>query len=102
MIFHKYVNANKIYWSQKLDGDLWVYRTTFNTPIGMSPYQLVFSKACHILIEHEYNELWPLKKLYLKWKDAHDLRLDRFNKMDKFLFGHMKGPTFIKKVRIKL
>jgi len=42
------VSAYRKDWSKKLDNALWAYRATFNTPIGMSPYRLVFGKACHL------------------------------------------------------
>jgi transposase InsO family protein len=38
-------------WKDKLPDELWDYRTAFETPIGMSPDQLVYGKTCHLLVE---------------------------------------------------
>nr|GFA47142.1 reverse transcriptase domain-containing protein [Tanacetum cinerariifolium] len=45
------VGENRASWSDKLDDALWAFRTAFKTPIGCTPYKLVYEKACHLPIE---------------------------------------------------
>ncbi|RDX82124.1 gag-pol, partial [Mucuna pruriens] len=47
-------NPNKKDWSRLLEDALWAHRTTYRTPLGMSPYRIVFDKACHLPMELEH------------------------------------------------
>ena len=43
-ILEKTVKDNPTIWSRKLDDALWAFRTTYKTPIGTTPYKLIYGK----------------------------------------------------------
>ncbi|GJY89715.1 DNA-directed DNA polymerase [Tanacetum coccineum] len=44
-ILERTVGENRASWSDKLDDALWAFRIAFKTPIGYTPYKLVYGKA---------------------------------------------------------
>nr|GEV90396.1 reverse transcriptase domain-containing protein [Tanacetum cinerariifolium] len=71
-ILERTVGENRESWSDKLDDALWAFRTAFKTPIGCTPYKLVYGKACHLPIELEHKAYWALKHANFDLQTAGD------------------------------
>ncbi|GJR09264.1 reverse transcriptase domain-containing protein [Tanacetum coccineum] len=61
------IGENRASWSDKLDDALWAFRTAYKTPIGCTPYKLVYGKACHLPIELEHKSSMGLKASKLRF-----------------------------------
>nr|GEX53861.1 reverse transcriptase domain-containing protein [Tanacetum cinerariifolium] len=61
-ILERTICENQASWLDKLDDALWAFRITYKTPVGCTPYKLVYGKACHLLIELEHKAYWALNQ----------------------------------------
>nr|GEW64079.1 reverse transcriptase domain-containing protein [Tanacetum cinerariifolium] len=81
-ILERAVGENHASWSDKLNNPLWAFRTAYKTPIGCTPYKLVYRKACHIHVELDHKAYWALKHTNFDLKTAGDHRKVQINELN--------------------
>nr|GEU51203.1 reverse transcriptase domain-containing protein [Tanacetum cinerariifolium] len=99
-ILERTIGKNRASWSDKLDDALWAFHTAYKTPIGCTPYKLVYGKACHLLIELEYKAYWALKQANFDLAIAGDHRKVQLNELNE-LRDHAYENSLIYKEKTK-
>ncbi|PIN13095.1 DNA-directed DNA polymerase [Handroanthus impetiginosus] len=95
-ILEKTVSFTRKDWFKRLDEALWAYRTAFKIPIGISPYNLVFGKKCHLPVKFERNAYWAIRKLNFNMQAAREKRLLQLNELDEFPLQAYKNAKIYK------
>nr|GEV76601.1 reverse transcriptase domain-containing protein [Tanacetum cinerariifolium] len=117
-ILESTVGENRASWSDKLDDALWAgsiarnlreskaiykaFRTSYKTPIGCTPYKLVYGKACHLPIEFEHKAYWALKHANFDLQTAGDHRKVQLNKLNELHDQAYENSLIYKEKTIRL
>ncbi|XP_017442699.1 uncharacterized protein LOC108347795 [Vigna angularis] len=99
-ILEKTVALSRKDWSKKLDDALWAYRTAMKTTIGLSPFQRVYGKACHLPMEMEHQALWALKFLNYDPCDTAEKRIKQIIELEEMrLHAYDSSKNYKEKVK---
>nr|GEW71669.1 reverse transcriptase domain-containing protein [Tanacetum cinerariifolium] len=99
-ILERTIGENRAFWSDKLDDALWAFRTAYKTPIGCTPYKLVYGKACHLPIELKHKAYWALKQTNFDLTVAGDYRKIKLNELNE-IRDHAYENSLIYKEKTK-
>ena len=83
-ILQKTVDEMGTAWKLKLPQALWAYRTAYKTPIGMTPFQIVYGKTCHLPVELEHRAHWAIRRWNLDLDGAGDHRKMQISELEEW------------------
>nr|GEV34610.1 reverse transcriptase domain-containing protein [Tanacetum cinerariifolium] len=95
-ILKRAIGKNRTSWSDKLDDALWAFCTAYKTPIGCTPYKLVYEKACHLPVELEHKAYWVLKYANFVLKTVGDHRKVQINELNEIRYQACKNSLIYK------
>nr|GEV92505.1 reverse transcriptase domain-containing protein [Tanacetum cinerariifolium] len=96
-ILERTVGENRASWSEKLEDTLWAFRTAYKTPIGCTPYKIVYGKYCHLHIELEHKAYWALKHIFpgkLKTRWSGPFTITKVFPYGTIELSQLDGPNF--------
>ncbi|GKE67779.1 reverse transcriptase domain-containing protein, partial [Tanacetum coccineum] len=101
-ILERTVGENRASWSDRLDDALWAFCTAYKTPIGCTPYKLVYGKPCHLPIELEHRAYWALKHANFDLKTVGDHRKLQLHELNELRDQAYENSLIYKESTMKL
>lgn len=95
-ILNKVVGASRRDWAVKLDEALWAYRTAYKTPIGRTPFQLLYGKSCHLPVEIEYKAVWATRFLNFDLQTAQEKRITDMHELEEIRLDAFENSRIYK------
>ncbi|GJT57181.1 reverse transcriptase domain-containing protein [Tanacetum coccineum] len=96
-ILERLVGYNPKGWSVKLKTMRFgAFRTAYKTPIGCTPFRLVYGKACHLPVEIEHKAHWELKQCNMDLTLASESRLIQLNELAELRDGAYENTRIYK------
>jgi len=86
-------------WSYKLDEPLRASRTTFKTLLGITPFHLLYGKACHLTMVLEHKAAWAVKMMNFDIKSVAERRLFQLNELDEIRIHPYDNPKLYKECK---
>ena len=83
-ILEKKVNVTRKDWTKKINDNLWACQIAFKTPLGMSPYQIVYGKACHLPVDLEHRAYLATKMVNINLEVAGEKMMVQLNELKEF------------------
>nr|GEU49682.1 DNA-directed DNA polymerase [Tanacetum cinerariifolium] len=86
----------------KLDDALCVFRIAYKTPIGCTPYNMVYGKACHLPIELEHKAHYAFKDANFDLKTIGDHRKVQLNELNELRDQAYENSLIYKEKTIRI
>ncbi|GKB20606.1 reverse transcriptase domain-containing protein [Tanacetum coccineum] len=58
------------------------FQTTFKTPLGTTPFRIIYGKACHLPVELEHKTYWAIKNCNMDLTKAGETQFLQINELD--------------------